>query len=54
MDQVKVLETSKAKLILGKKCQSGDYATVHWKTFNDALDKVEDSREYRQGKPLNF
>ena len=47
-------EKKNAKHRDGRRCQPKDWVTVHWKTFNDRGDKLEDSREYKKKIPIVF
>lgn len=54
LEHIKVLETKKIKGAIGRKCEAGDYATVHWRAFDMHNDPVEDSRKYEEGQPMTF
>ena len=50
MEHISVLDSAKLKNPLGRQCVAGDWATVHWKTFDNKHDvKLEDSHVYRKG-----
>lgn len=56
LEHIKVVSSKKIKENIGRKCEAGDYATVHWKAFDEHNDKVEDSRKYEaaDGKPMTY
>ena len=54
MEHIKVIKTSKLKDKVGKKCDPGDWVTAHFKTFNLHEEKLEDTKNYKKGKPISF
>ena len=54
MEHIQVLSSQKSDKD-GRQCVGGDWATVHWKTYDNQHDEeFEDSKVYRKGAPLNF
>ena len=54
LESIKVIKTKKVKKALGRQCEAGDWATVHYKSFNAREEKLEDTRNYKKGKPISF
>ena len=53
VEYIEVLE-DETKRMNGRLCRPGDYIKLHFKTFNEDKEKLEDSREYKKKTPTVF
>jgi len=53
MENIKVMG-SKVNKAGGRRCNAQDWATVHWKTYDEYGQKLEDSRKYKKKRPTVF